>query len=376
MLKDTDQGLKYYEKNKDGVREARDARTKRLLIGAALYSDPSIDLSGLRVAPAAALDYFDTNFMKKDWQFNAAVSGVYNSFVLANPHLLGGHTTGTAIANLSLLKFTDRFYQLGQEQLLERVNTREQQVIVAASHPLGNYFNLRGGLGLQHRMFFAIRPKSDGGVLKGTDPLFDTPDNHVVVNFGGVLDFSRRGWGAALGAETNRRTRWSSWGTPAEQLMFDPATREFQRWDFTLSKEFTLPKFQRISTLAVYLDGTHLDRFSQYTFSFLGQRKLPGFSGSGLRFDQGELGQISYGLNAGGFIRFEGTYGYARIRLKPSGLFPGEDWTHHSGVSLAANLIGPKSTILRFDVGYALQSDYPAVQGNTTIFIALLKLWK
>jgi hypothetical protein len=376
MLKDTDLGLKYYEKNKAGVRVVRDARTKRLMLGAAIFSDPSIDVGGSPVAMAAVVDYFDTNFMKKDWQFNAAISLVYNSLVLANPHLFDGKTTGTAVANISLLKFSDRFYELGQEQLLERVNFRDQQLIVAASHPLGNYFNLRGGVSFQGRQFFAIRPKEKGGVFRGTGAGFDTPDNHVVVNFGGVLDFSRRGWGAALGAETNHRTRWSAWGTPAQQLAFDPATRDFSRWDFALSKEFSLPKFQRISALLVWMDGRHLDRFSQYTFSFLGQRKLPGFSGSGLRYDQGALGSISYGLNAGGIIRFEGTFGYGRIRLKPALLFPGEDWTRHGGFSLAASLIGPKSTILRFDIGHAFISDYPAVKGNTTVFVSLLKLWK
>ncbi len=376
MLKDTDLGLKYYEKNKAGVRETRDARTKRLMIGAAVFSDPSIDIGGSPVAMAAVVDYFDTNFMKKDWQFNAAISLVYNSLVVANPHLFGGRTTGTAVVNLSLLKFSDRFYELGEERLLERVNFRDQQVIVAASHPLGNYFNLRGGVGLQARQFFAIRPKEKGGLFRGTGAGFDTPDNHVVVNVGGVLDFSRRGWGAALGAETNHRTRWHAWGTPPQQLAFDPATRNFSRWDLALSKEFSLPKFQRISTLLVWMDGRHLDRFSQYTFSFLGQRKLPGFSGSGLRYDQGGLGAISYGLNAGNIIRFEGTFGYGRIRLKPAGLFPGEDWTRHAGFSLAASLIGPRSTILRFDIGHAFISDYPAVKGNTTVFISLLKLWK
>ena len=149
-----------------------------------------------------------------------------------------------------------------------------------------------------------------------------------------------------------------------------------------------MPKYQRIAADLVWLDGRNLDRFSAYHFSTLGKRKLPGFSGSGVRFDQGWLANADYGFTLGSAVRLSADFGWARVRTRPQGvgalIIPGEDWTSHGGVGLSANLIThkkyikflPQNSLVRFEIGYAAHSDYKPVQGNLTYTIAVLKLLK
>ena len=55
-----------------------------------------------------------------------------------------------------------------------------------------------------------------------------------------------------------------------------------------------------------YLDGSDLDRFSRYEFSFFGDDRLNGFSGSGVRFDQGWIARAGYAFNLFEVIRLPG----------------------------------------------------------------------
>lgn len=388
MLKETDQGLRYFEKGADGARAPRKARTRRYLLGGALFHDPSINVAGSSVVGGIALDIVDTDFLHRDWQFNAALVGVFNNVTLANPHLFGSRTTFTTSASVSLLKETDRFFVSGVESQLEQVTRRGQSLVLALSHPIGNYFNGRIGVSAVTEQFFGVTPKLTGKVLSGTGPGFVTPANHLLTNLYGQIDFNRRGWGVTVEAESSIRSRWRAWGTPVQQAAFNPDTKNYLTWNLQLGKAFPLANYQRISTELSWLDGRNLDRFSAYHFSTTGQRKLPGFSGSGVRFDQGWLAKAGYGFTLGSAVRIGADLGWARVRTRPQtvGAFviPGEDWTSHGGVGLSANLIThkkyikflPQNSLVRFEVGYAAHSDYKPVQGNLTYTIAILKLLK
>ena len=388
MLKETSQGLRYFEKNADGSRAPRAARSRRYLIGGALFHDPSIDAAGSSVVGGIAVDIVDTDFLHRDWQFNAALVGVFNNVTIADPHLFGSHTTLTASASLLLLKQTDRFYVAGVESRLEQVKGREQSLVLALSHPIGNFFNGRIGVSAENQQYFGVTPKLNGGVLTGTGAGFITPVNPLLINLYGQLDFNRRGWGMAVEGESVARSRWRAWGTPVQQAAFNPDTKNYLTWNLQLGKAFPLPKYQRITTELSWLDGRNLDRFSAYHFSIAGQRRLPGFSGSGVRFDQGWLAKTSYGFTLGSAVRVGADLGWARVRTRPQGsgalLIPGEDWTSHGGIGLSANLIThkryikflPQNSLVRFEIGYAAHSDYKPVQGNLTYTIAILKLLK
>jgi hypothetical protein len=72
---------------------------------------------------------------------------------------------------------------------------------------------------------------------------------------------------------------------------FDPDQQDYATWSLTGFKEWYLPKFQKVKLELSYLCGSNLDRYSEYQFSsFVGGPSLPGFSGSGVRFDEGAIG--------------------------------------------------------------------------------------
>ena len=99
----------------------------------------------------------------------------------------------------------------------------------------------------------------------------------------------------------------------------EPLRDSFTQWRAGLAKEWFLPKFQKIRGGVDFLDGSDLDRFSRYQFSFFGDERLNGFSGSGVRFDNGVLGRLGYSFNLYDVIRLDARL--ARPRLRHRRLF-------------------------------------------------------
>ena len=126
--------------------------------------------------------------------------------------------------------------------------------------------------------------------------------------------------------------------------------------------------FQKLRFEGVWQSGTHLDRFGEYQFSFFGNR-LRGFSGSGVRYDRGAIARAQYAFNIADVIRFEASLDHAYVRDS----LTSDDFNRFTGFGVSGNTMGPWETVLQFDIGVALQSDFDGLRGNTEFQVGLLK---
>ena len=151
----------------------------------------------------------------------------------------------------------------------------------------------------------------------------------------------------------------------------EPVEQAFSRWSVRGTKEWLLPGFQKVRAGIDYLGGSELDRFSQYRFSFFGNDRLNGFSGSGVRFDRAVIARVGYSFNLLEVVRFDAAWEAARVE-PPNEADREQDF---SGIGLSANLVGPWKTIINLNYGYALHSDIPDLEGEQEFLLFVFKLF-
>ena len=256
--------------------------------------------------------------------------------------------------------------------------------------PLGKFvkFNFIGGMAYQQ--YFdsddgrnAIRRYNDASTTEQLE--FVLPEDHLELSGRVEVEFNRRGYNLTGAYARVRRSDWEEWGLREQNsgefgTLVDgafvatggePVEEEYTRWRVSAAKEWYLPKFQKIRGAVDYLNGSDLDRFSSYEFSFFGDDRLNGFSGSGVRFDDGVIGRLGYSFNLLEVIRFDVALESARVEREAS--MVGDQ--SFSGVGLSGNLVGPWRTLININYGYALRSDIPDLEGEQEFLLLVLKLF-
>ncbi len=357
ILQETEQGLRYLQKEEDGTRVIQEKQsTRRLFAVGGLYSDKSLDFP----LPIVGVNYFDYDFRGKGAQFNIFATGVVNSVNLAKIDFWPG-VDARFDAVLFAIPFEDKVYPAGVEAEGLRIKELSEVASVGLGFRATEFFKISAGFDLKYYHYSRAEK---------TDPDLVLPSAHFDTSFNVSADYARRGWSVAGNAEYHRRSKWEPWGLlPDEDEAY--RAKDYMKWDLRLGKTFYLPKFQKIGTSLVLLGGSDLDRFSGYRFVYLGRQKMAGFSGSGVRFDQGGLFHMYYEFNVADVIRLGFQADQARVR-------PDEDlrlWQNHTGVGIFGQVVGPWRTLWRVDVGYALASDLKPVQGDVTAAIVVMRLW-
>ena len=120
-----------------------------------------------------------------------------------------------------------------------------------------------------------------------------------------------------------------------------------------------------------YLGGSDLDRFSRYEFSFFGGDRLNGFSGTGVRFDEGLIGRVGYAFNLFEVIRFDAVLESARVEQDDVGT----GTQSFTGIGLSGNVIGPWKTVINLSYGYAISSDIRDLEGEQEFLLFVFKLF-
>jgi hypothetical protein len=380
MLRDTDKGFRYLDRDKSGERVLREGETKRTILGAAgVFYEQDLDYP----LPLAGVDYFDFNFLNSGSQVNVFFAGALLQASIQDPRLFGSRLD--AGASLLGIAFTsnDNFYLGDQKLEQEEVRERTQSASVNLGIPLGNFFKLKL-LG-----FWDYQEFSAG---KNTET-FQVPVDTSETGYGLQGEFDR--WGITVQAdmEKYRRDHWEPWGDedPASVAVgtrlidFDPGQRSYTTSGALISKQFVLPLFQKVTLRAQVLAGDNQDRFSKYTFGFFGNR-VRGFSGSGVRFDRALQTSAGYSFNLAEVLRIEATLDWARVQDTtlselPPPLPPASSGIclgcvqNFGGFGLSGNVMGPWSTLVRFDWGIAVKSDIPGLQGKQEISLAFLKFF-
>ena len=94
---------------------------------------------------------------------------------------------------------------------------------------------------------------------------------------------------------------------------YNPDQKDYWRLSVDLRKTFHFANFKRLAVAMTYLNGAHLDRFSQWDFGPFGQSRLYGFPGGSVRAESAGLLNLSYGLNIENVVRFEVGYDQALV---------------------------------------------------------------
>ena len=388
MLRDTEKGFRYLDREESGEgRVVREGVTKRTILGAAgVFYDQSLDYP----IPLAGIDYFDFDFKKTGSQVNLFFAGALLQGSIQSPRFLG--TRLDAGASVLGIAFTgnDNYY-LGDRKLeSDEVRTRSQSASVNLGIPLGNFFKIK---------LLGLWDYNQYGGGKNTES-FVVPVDTSETGYGILGQFDR--WGMTLQArlERHRRSRWEEWGEePPEDPLeypqytavgtrlidYDPDQRSYSTAGALISKQFPLTGFQKLALRGEYLTGDNQDRFSKYTFGFFTTR-VRGFSGSGVRFNRAVLASAGYSFNVAEVLRIEADLDWARVRdttlrdLPPP--FPSPSSVgcigcaqDFAGFGLSGNVMGPWSTLIRFDWGIAVKSDIPGLAGQQEISLALLKFF-
>jgi len=377
MLRDTDQGLRYLEKTGDGGRrvdpETRDS-TLFALFG--VYNQQGLDYP----IPLAGVNYFDYRVKGRDLQINAFLAGLVNTFTLTNPRVFDRRIDATVEALLFIPNIADRYTLDGEERPQSYVDERRQSLSGSLGTALGNFFKIKATYWLEFANYS----------LDDDTSTFVVPSDTVIHSLGLEGEFNRRTWSIQADGHRSLRATWKPWGditapsartlavvpgaacdSPGSCLVdFDPGQDTFDRYQVRVTKHFFLPFFQKLLFSGSWLSGSNLDRFSQYQFRFFGTR-LPGLSGSGVRFDSGGIARAVYSFNIAEAIRFNASIDHARVKDS----LTTDEYHDFTGIGLSGTTLGPWRSFIQFDVGVTVQADFDNLVGHHEAQIVLLKFF-
>jgi hypothetical protein len=333
IVRETQQGMRYIEKNAAGERVVKEGfDTARIFMLGGIHHDSGLDYP---VLPLGGIDYFNFNWAKRGIQTNVFFAGVVVTANATNPNVANTRT------NLGLDLFaiavptTNSMYRFGLEHKAEAVKSLPTHLSIRAGHPFLSFGKVDVSLGLTH---FTYQRAKD------TAPGFEVPSDTFEIQPGIDASYSR--WGYTIGGffDYDKRTSWKPWGILSE---YNPNQKTFTTYGLELGKSFYLPKFQRLGVELNYLDGQRLDRFSEYELGFFGSRRIHGIRSGSVRAEKAILAHLSYGFVFSDQLRMEAFYDHGLIDDHLAGYHR----TPFQGVGISGQTVGPYGTLLRLDLG-------------------------
>jgi hypothetical protein len=334
MVRDTDKGLRYLVKKGNGAREVKEGfAPSKLFALAGLFVDDALNYP----LPLAGVNYFTFDFKNTHKQVNVFFAGALLVASASQPRLAGSRFDLGGELFAIAVPFTDNLYLQGKEQVDEEVKVRPATFSLKLGHPLGDFVTANFEYGL---LYSAYSRNSN------TSSQFTLPSDNLLQSVQGGLKFSRAGYNLGATYSYNLRSSWRSWGLPGNPD-FSPADRDFVKYGLRASKNWYLPKFQKLGVEIDYFSGAHLDRFSKYEFGFFGGTRVDGYRSNAVRASEAYLAHLSYGFDFGEVFRVDALADAAIASDKLDGL-------HHrllAGTGVAGSMMGPWQTLVTLDVG-------------------------
>ena len=357
MVRDTEKGVRYLEKTKDGGRAVTENTKGGQLFGlGGVFYDSSFDYP----LPLLGVYYVDLDVQKRHEQLQVFFGGVLLAASYNQPRLFGTSIdAGVDVFGIAI-RGTDSLYVNGTEDQTQRVKSRSFVGTFKAGIPLFRHLKLSATLGETHHDFAADTE---------TSPAFAIPSDHWVTSLGGQATWDFLGWALSGQVAWNKRSRWDPWGFPGNPDD-GPGKDEYRTYSLQLAKDFHLPRFQRIQTSVSYFGSNNTDRFSEYSFGFFGGTSLRGFRSDSLRAEEAVVSKFAYGYVFGDAFRLEVLYEDARVRDPAASL----DWAYFSGAGLSGEVPGPWSTLVRFDAGTPVAGRNRG-QTGVVLSLAFLKIF-
>ncbi len=354
MLRDTPEGLRYLEPTDDGTREVQpEFDESRWFLLAGTYYDEGLDFP----LPLAGVNYFDNDFLGSGNQVNLFFAGVLVNGNWADPDLFGSRWDAGARVFGFFIPREEQLYRQGVESFEEAVENTTASVDLYLGRPLDAYTKLD----LSYELDW-----NDWGRADDTAPDFVLPQDTLTHSIGADLTYTRSGWRLAAGASWSSRSDWAFWGLPGNPE-YDPAHTDYTTWEVSLTKTFWLGRFTKLGLQVEHLDGSDLDRFSKYDFSYFGDSSVAGYQGGLVTASRADAIHVDYGFNIGEVIRLGVRGDAAWADDEATGL----DRELLAGISLNGTVIGPWQTVVTFDVGVPVEG--PA--DGFTLSVVVLKLF-
>ena len=334
MLRDTDEGIRYLEKGKDGVRvPVDDAKTSRLFGLGGVFYDDSFDYP----IPLLGLYYLDLDVAKKRKQLQGFFGGPIVAGSYNDPNLFGTNLDLGVDAFANFVRGDDALWEDGEKVDATTVKDRAFAAQANVGYPLSRHLKLTATLGGTWRDYA-------GG--DDADPAFAVPSDHFVTRLEGRIAWDLLGWSVVGKYSLNLRSKWEPWGYEGN-AEWDEGKDRFQLLSASLAKTFELPKFQRVDTSFGYVKSFNADRFSKYQFGLFGGNSLRGFSSGSVRAEEAVTAKVAYGVVVGKLFRLQALYDHAVVKDEASGL----DWANFGGAGLSGQFPGPWSTLVQLEVG-------------------------
>jgi len=337
MLRDTDDGLRYLRKEKDGVRvvESELDSDRLFLVGGVLW-DETLDYP----IPLAGVNYLNLDVKDTGAQADVFFAGAFVAAGIADPGLFGSRFNGGANLNGLFIKGTDELYRQGNVVPEESVKRRTASADFFVGRPLAGFLSFE--LGYRVRM-------EDFSRADDTAEDFVLPQDTMTHTLKANIQFNRAGYRFGLFADSNRRSDWEFWGLPGNDE-YDPEQQSYMRWRVNFTKTWWLPKFRKITLSLEHLDGAELDRFSGYDFGLLGNATVAGYPSGLVRAESANGAHLTAGVNYLDLIRFE----FRADAVWANNEMTGLDHELLSGFGAGGTITLPWQLIMNFEAGYAV----------------------
>ena len=357
MVRDTEKGMRYLEKTKEGERVVVDnPKTSRLFGLAGVYWDASFDFP----LPLLGVYYIDLDFRHKQQQVQVFFGGPILLASFNEPRLfgtelsLGGNIFGVAFRGSNF------WYVNGVEDPAQQVKDRSSAANVFLGVPILRHLRASLTAGISYRDF---------GAASDTSPDFAIPTDGATWRFSADLFWNVSGWALSGSYGWYQRNQWGPWGYPGNP-QWDPSKEHYQLYSVTAAKDIPLSGFRLIKLGASWLGSSNTDRFSEYTFGSFGGTPLEGFSTGNLRAQEALIIRGAYGYVFGNTFRLLGTYEQAWVTDE----YAGYSRVPFAGAGITAEMPGPWSTIIRLDAGIPVVGRSHGATGGV-VYLTVLKLF-
>ncbi|MGZ4779013.1 MAG: hypothetical protein ACXV5L_07435, partial [Thermoanaerobaculia bacterium] len=354
MVRETEAGMRYLEKNGNGERVVKEGfDTSRLFMLGGVHHDAGLQYP---VVPLGGIDYFNFDTMHSGIQTNVFFAGVIISANATNPNVANTRTNvGVDFFGIAI-PTSNSIFRNGVEQKGEAVKSLPVNLSVRAGHPFAQFGKIDVSFSVDHLTY-----QRD----QDTAPGFAVPADTFELSPSIEMQYARWGYTVTGSYDYNRRTSWTPWGNLAE---YNPNQKTYTHFGASFGKAFYLPKFQRLGIDLNYLGGQRLDRFSKYELGFFGTQRIHGIKSGSVRAEKAIIGHLSYGFVFSDQFRLEAFYDHGLIDDTTAGY-------HHEpfqGVGIAGQTVGPYGTLMRLDIGSTIGRNR---QGGFVANVVLLKLF-
>ena len=337
ILRDTDDGLRYLPKDKDGQRyvETKIDSTRLFLVGGVFW-DESVDYP----LPLAGVSYLDLDVKDTGAQFAVFFAGALLNAGYSDPNLFGSRFNGGANLDGLFFKAKDELFRDGEVVPGEDVKSRNASGDIFVGRPLAKF--------LSAELTYRLR-QDDYSRADDTADDFVLPMDTLTQTLRARIEYNRSGYRLKLEGDTNRRSDWEFWGLPGNDE-YDPAQKDYQRWQIALAKTWWFANFRKIGLTLEHLDGSNLDRFSGYDFGIFGNSAVAGYPSGLVRAEKADGAHLLAGINYFDKIRFE-VKGDA---VWASNAMTGLDNELLAGIGVSGTMTLPWQLIMNFEAGYAV----------------------